>query len=102
MNRLTKAQAAQLDDICAEAFAKIAEMDLRFYHLGYVTHERRWSRPAITQGAGKRYGDTPNSTVIKPSAPELLPGGGAANDILQKAVAGMSIPGVKLVVGGKR
>lgn len=79
---LTPAQQAAADKMFRETWAKLDDMDLRLYQLGFVrSGPAHWSTAAMPEpkGAPKNpypHGG-PNSTVLNPVPQPLLPAGGA-------------------------
>lgn len=79
---LTDVQRAQLDVICAAAWARLDDMDLRMYHLGFVrSGQAHWSTAQMPEpkGAGKNPypNGRPNSMELHRTPQPLLPPGGA-------------------------
>lgn len=86
---MTQDERDQLDAICQEAFAKIADMDLRLYQLGFLGKpQNKWGKQTFPSVEAPKKRDIPGGAkVSKPVAPPMLPPTGEANDILAKVAA---------------
>lgn len=82
---LTAAQQAMADKMFADAWAKLDELDLRMYQLGFVrSGPAHWSTAAMPEPKGAGKNPYPNgkpndsANLIKPQP--LLPAGGVTAD----------------------
>ncbi len=78
---MTNEERDQLDAICREAMAKINDMDLRLYQLGFLGKpQNSWGKrafPSLAEAPKPKGKEIGGSKVLKPVTPPLLPPGDA-------------------------